>query len=237
MVKNDVLRGSWMVLFVGIAILLLLVQWRTTAASTTTTPVDPLPPPPPVEPQTQPIEPTQTVDPSPPLSDETHVLVPLKQVLGQLNTSKGRTEENASVTRFLPVRPDAANRLRLVVDLSDRRVYVYQGKKLQTSYPVAIGQEGWETPIGLFQVTEKQKNPVWRHPITDEVVKPGPKNPLGSRWIGFWSDGRHFIGFHGTPKPHLVGQRVSHGCLRMRNSDIQTLYEQVSFGTSVTVRY
>jgi L,D-transpeptidase ErfK/SrfK len=181
MVKNDVLRGSLMLLCAGSAILLLLFQWRMSVASTTTTPVEPLSP-------------------------------------------------------LLPLPEPSDNTLRLEVDLSDRRLYVYRGSHLQTTYPVAIGQEGWETPIGSFQVMEMQKNPTWRHPITDELVPPGPNNPLGNRWIGFWYDGRHLVGFHGTPKPKLVGQPVSHGCLRMRNSDILTLYQQVTFGTPVTVR-
>jgi L,D-transpeptidase ErfK/SrfK len=133
------------------------------------------------------------------------------------------------------ISPPPARGPRLVVDLSDRRVYLYQTDRLQASYPIAVGKPGWETPIGIYQVMEKQKYPVWRHPITDEIVPQGRENPLGSRWIGFWYDGRHLIGFHGTPEAHLIGQPVSHGCLRMRNADIQALYEQISLGTPVVV--
>jgi lipoprotein-anchoring transpeptidase ErfK/SrfK len=125
---------------------------------------------------------------------------------------------------------------RLVVDLSDARVYSYWGNQLVSSYPVAVGQPGWETPTGTFRVLQKQRNPVWQQPITGDLIPTGPKNPLGTRWISFWSDGRHKIGFHGTNKEQLVGQAVSHGCLRMRNADIQALYEQVSVGTQVVVR-
>ncbi|MCL6435893.1 MAG: L,D-transpeptidase [Leptolyngbyaceae cyanobacterium HOT.MB2.61] len=125
----------------------------------------------------------------------------------------------------------------LVVDLSDRRVYLYQGKKLKTSYPLAVGQEGWETPTGSFEVIEMQKDPKWLHPITKEVVLPGPNNPLGKRWIGFWSDGKTHLGFHGTNQEDLIGQAVSHGCLRMRNKDVIALYNQVSEGTPVKVRH
>lgn len=125
---------------------------------------------------------------------------------------------------------------RLVVDLSDRRVYVYRTNYLQTSYPVAVGQAGWETPAGSFQITQMDHDPVWQHPITGNVVAAGPDNPLGTRWIGFWSDGQNAIGFHGTDQEDFVGQAVSHGCLRMRNRDIQQLYEQVDRGTPVIVR-
>lgn len=130
----------------------------------------------------------------------------------------------------------AAFSSRLVVDLSDAKVYSYWGERLISTYPVAVGQPGWETPVGTFKVAQKQRNPFWKQPITGELIPTGPNNPLGDRWIGFWSDGRHQIGFHGTDKEHLVGQPVSHGCLRMRNEDIRELYEQINVGTRVIVR-
>ena len=130
----------------------------------------------------------------------------------------------------------AVKRSKLVVDLSDRRVYVYENNLIKVSYPVAIGQPGWETPIGSFSVFQMYQNPVWQHPITGEQVLPGKKNPLGRWWIGFGSVGNLLIGFHGTNDEQLVGQPVSHGCLRMRNSDIGKLYKQISTETPVTVK-
>lgn len=127
-------------------------------------------------------------------------------------------------------------RYRLVVDLSDAKVYAYWGNKRLSDYPVAIGKAGWETPTGSFQVRQKQRNPAWQQPITGEIIAAGPNNPLGDRWIGFFSEGIHQIGFHGTNEDQLVGQAVSHGCLRMRNEDIRTLYEQISLGTPIIVR-
>ncbi len=124
----------------------------------------------------------------------------------------------------------------LVLKLSDRRVYLYQGNKLTKSYPVAIGKAGWETPVGSYKVMEMQRDPIWQHPWTGKLVPPGAKNPLGARWIGFWTDGKNFIGFHGTPQEKLIGQAVSHGCVRMRNQDILALYAQVDVGTPVTVK-
>ena len=120
---------------------------------------------------------------------------------------------------------------RLVLDLSDRKVSIYRSQKLQASYPVAIGQAGWETPTGTFEITQMQTNPVWQHPITDQLITAGPDSPLGVRWIGFWSDGHNQIGFHGTNQEELIGQAVSHGCVRMRNQDIVALYQQVAEGT------
>ncbi len=142
--------------------------------------------------------------------------------------------------QFLP-QQKSSNRLgvmktQVVVDLSDRRTYVYAGEMVMASYPIAVGKQGWETPTGSFEVRHKQHDPIWRHPITGKVFPPGADSPLGERWIGFWSDGRNEIGFHGTPDIHLLGTAISHGCLRMRNADVRLLYEQVKVGTLVTVR-
>ncbi|MDF5711406.1 MAG: L,D-transpeptidase [Nostoc sp. S4] len=129
-----------------------------------------------------------------------------------------------------------SGKTKVVVDLSDRRTYVYVGDEVIASYPIAVGKKGWETPTGSFQVIHMRHYPVWRHPITGKIFQAGTDSPLGDRWIGFWSDGRNEIGFHGTPDIDLVGTAVSHGCLRMRNSDVRLLYEQVSLGTAVLVR-
>jgi L,D-transpeptidase YnhG len=130
----------------------------------------------------------------------------------------------------------ASSQTQVVVDLSDRRVYVYRYDEVIASYPIAVGKKGWETPTGNFQVIHKEHHPIWKHPITGEIFEAGTDSPLGDRWIGFWSDGRNEIGFHGTPNTDLVGAAVSHGCLRMRNPDVRMLYEQVSMNTPVLVR-
>lgn len=128
-----------------------------------------------------------------------------------------------------------ANR-RLVIRLNQRRVYVYEGETTLVSYPIAIGREGWETPKGEFQVFQMIKDPSWQHPWNGSIVPPGPDNPLGRRWIGFWTDGVNAIGFHGTPNESLVGQAVSHGCIRMKNADVQNLFTMVDNGTTVMVQ-
>ena len=140
---------------------------------------------------------------------------------------------------YLPseeIAPEAiVDNVRLVIKLRDRRVYVYQNDTVKTSYPIAVGKQGWETPVGTYKVMDMRRNPAWEHPWNGSVIPPGPDNPLGARWIAFWTDGRNFIGFHGTPNEKLVGQAVSHGCIRMRNKDILALYTQVKIGTPVVV--
>lgn len=125
--------------------------------------------------------------------------------------------------------------IRLVLRLTKRRVYVYKGEKVLASYPVAIGKPGWETPLGNFKVIEMLENPGWTNFKTGEVIAPGKNSPLGERWIAFWTDGRDYIGFHGTPNRASVGKAVSHGCVRMYNEDVRKLYNFVKLRTSVTV--
>lgn len=124
---------------------------------------------------------------------------------------------------------------RVILRLGQRRVYLYQGEQVIASYPVAVGKEGWETPTGNFKVMQKIENPVWQDPWTGEVRSPGPNTALGLRWIGFWTDGKDAIGFHGTPTVNSIGQAASHGCVRMRNEDVVALFEQVDVGTPVIV--
>jgi L,D-transpeptidase ErfK/SrfK len=157
-----------------------------------------------------------------------------KATIGRETLQKTVSRERRS---FEPLSQRLAPKGRVVVDLSDRRIYHYQGNKLTAKYPVAVGQKGWETPIGSFNITRMEKDPVWQQPITKEVVQAGGKNPLGDRWIGFWTDGTTQIGFHGTPDETKVGLAISHGCLRMRNQDIRQLYEKVDLGTPVKVQH
>ncbi len=127
---------------------------------------------------------------------------------------------------------------RLVLDISDRKVYVYQEETVIASYPVVVGKKGWETPTGNFQVIQKTVNPIWENPWNGKKVPASLEGPIGVRWIGFWTDGKNTIGFHGTPRKHekFLGQAVSHGCVRMRNPDVVALFEMVQPGTPVIVK-
>jgi hypothetical protein len=66
-------------------------------------------------------------------------------------------------------------------------------------------------------------------------VPPGPNNPLGLRWIGFAHAHGWMVGFHGTAKTKVLGQAVSHGCVRMANPDIVELFPRVKLGMTVVV--
>lgn len=129
----------------------------------------------------------------------------------------------------------AAENVRVEIDLGQRRLVVYRDLTPLQTFPIAVGKATWETPTGQFAVLDMRVDPVWRHPITGEQVPPGPDNPLGTRWIGFSIEGRHHLGIHGTNEDRLIGAAASHGCVRMLNADIQTLYSLTKIGTPVTV--
>lgn len=130
----------------------------------------------------------------------------------------------------------------LRLNLTERRVYlVEEAGKPGEGFPVAIGRKPWETPVGTFRINEMVENPDWvMFDFKDPKkfirrIPPGPNNPLGLRWIGFASAHGWEVGFHGTPKPQLLGQAVSHGCVRMKNSDVVKVFAKVKLGTTVIV--
>lgn len=215
MVRGELLSQKLKSLGFSVAILLISAQGQAIATSVTNT------------------NETNTNTPKPQLE-----LSPLESPPAAPTTpqpSPGLTPPPAAPTTPAPPPENSAQDISLVIKLSDRRVYVHRAGKVETSYPIAVGKKGWETPTGTFKILQMQRDPSWEHPWTGQVIPPGPNNPLGNRWIGFWTDGKNFIGFHGTPNERLVGQAVSHGCIRMRNRDVMALFEQVRVGTPVTV--
>ena len=122
------------------------------------------------------------------------------------------------------------------ISLSRRTVTLYRDTTRLEEYPIGIGRAGWETPIGTFQVRQMQKYPTWIHPFTDErIPNDDSRNPLGTRWVGFWTDGHVWVGLHGTSDPSSVGTAASHGCIRMHNADVEALFTRIELGTPVRV--
>ena len=124
---------------------------------------------------------------------------------------------------------------RIVLSLQARRVYLYRGEMLVSSYPVAVGTAETPTPLGAFSVSQMVVNPRWESPWTGEIHPPGPDSALGLRWIGFTSSDEGAFGFHGTPTIDSIGQAASNGCVRMYNEDVVALFAQVDVGTPVLV--
>lgn len=152
-------------------------------------------------------------------------------------TGTGSTPAVAPTTKptTANIQTPVDNAVTLLLKLREKQVYVYRGDKLLNKYPVAIGRKGRETPTGEWQVMEKIKNPGWTSFRTGEYFAPGRQNPLGSRWIGFWTDGKDTIGFHGTPNVKSIGKAVSNGCVRMYNRHVKALFPLVKVGTTVKV--
>lgn len=162
--------------------------------------------------------------------------LPPRELLEAVNRrASGTPAEMPATSEPSEIQQTAEQPLKLLLSLSDRTVYVYRGEVLETSYPVAIGRPGWETPTGEFEVFSQVVEPGWTNPITGETMAPGAENPLGDRWIAFWTDGTNAIGFHGTPNRESVGQAASHGCIRMYNEDVRELFDMVALGTPVIV--
>ncbi len=131
-----------------------------------------------------------------------------------------------------------ADEVHILLKLSERRAYVYRGQTLIKKYPVAVGKKKWETPQGNWAVEQMLKNPGWTNFKTGQQLAPGPDNPLGERWIGFWSNDQdqNQVGFHGTTNLSSIGKAASHGCVRMSNKNVKELYRLVKIGTVVRVR-
>lgn len=133
--------------------------------------------------------------------------------------------------------PAIVEPFRLELSLNRRQVTLVRGGKPFKTYPVAVGRPGWETPVGQYKVRTMIKNPAWINPFTGEIIPGGaPDNPLGNRWVGFWTDGKNQIGFHGTPSRGSIGQAVSHGCVRMYEEHIEEIFKLIPPETPVIVK-
>jgi lipoprotein-anchoring transpeptidase ErfK/SrfK len=124
----------------------------------------------------------------------------------------------------------------LKVSLRRRQVVAYQGSKKLNTYPLGVGRAGWDTPSGTYQVKQIIRNPDWKNPFTGDVIKASDRdNPLGGYWIGFWTNGKDWSGFHGTSQRDSVGKASSHGCLRMYKEDIKAIFARVTLATVVEI--
>jgi lipoprotein-anchoring transpeptidase ErfK/SrfK len=111
---------------------------------------------------------------------------------------------------------------RIVVSLVDRYLVLLEANRVVKSYPVAVDTPTTPTPKGKFHVANRLLNPTYYRPGI--VIPPGKANPLGTHWLGLSLKG---YGIHGTSDPSSIGQAVSSACIRMRNADVQELFELV----------
>jgi lipoprotein-anchoring transpeptidase ErfK/SrfK len=119
---------------------------------------------------------------------------------------------------------------RIVVSIPDRKLALLEGDRIIKIYSVSVGAPVSPSPSGEFQIVQRLANPTYYHPGV--VIGPGANNPLGPRWIGLNVQG---FGIHGTNRPDSIGKNASHGCIRLRNSDIEDLFARVHVGDHVSL--
>jgi len=133
----------------------------------------------------------------------------------------------------------------IIINIAEYRLYYFpKGKNLVHTYPLGIGREGWNSPLGETHISQKTPNPAWYPPESirrehaaegdplPRIVPPGPKNPLGPYKMTLALPG-YLI--HGTNKLFGIGMRVSHGCFRMLNPNVLELAAMASVGTKVRI--
>lgn len=151
------------------------------------------------------------------------------------------TEITLPLSHILP----HEDREAIVLNLAEFRMYHFLPEKNTVrSYGVGIGREGWQTPAVETRVTSVIANPSWTPPasiraehaamgdILPAVVAPGPDNPLGQYAVRLSAPSYLF---HGSNKIVGVGMRVSHGCVRLYDGDIEELANSVRPGTPVRI--
>jgi len=128
--------------------------------------------------------------------------------------------------------PARARAQRVVlVSIADRRLAVIEDGNVLAYFPVAVGAETSPSPAGEFEIVNRVANPAYYH---DGVVMAASENsPVGTRWIGLNLKG---YGIHGTNAPRSIGRAASHGCIRLRNRDVERLYAMLRVGDSVSIR-
>ena len=134
----------------------------------------------------------------------------------------------------------------IVLNLANMRMFYFPKRergKVYT-YPVGIGRDGWNTPMGTTSIAVKTPNPSWHVPpsihkehaekghILPSVVRSGPDNPLGMYAMRL-AIGSYLI--HGTNKPYGIGMQISHGCVQMYPEDIEVMFKKASVGTLVKI--
>jgi lipoprotein-anchoring transpeptidase ErfK/SrfK len=120
---------------------------------------------------------------------------------------------------------------RVLVSIADRRLAVIEDGNVLAYFPVAVGAAINPSPTGEFEIVNRVANPAYYH--EGVVMAASANSPVGTRWIGLNLKG---YGIHGTNAPKSIGQASSHGCIRLRNRDVERLYAMLRVGDVVSIR-
>ena len=118
----------------------------------------------------------------------------------------------------------------VLVSVPDRKLAVIEDGKVIATFSVAVGAPASPSPAGEFQIVSRVSNPTYYHPGT--VIPSGKDNPVGTRWVGLSQKG---YGIHGTNVPRSIGHAASHGCIRLRNRDMERLFTMLRVGDVVEI--
>ena len=126
----------------------------------------------------------------------------------------------------------------LTLDRGTYTLRLFRDLELARTYTVAVGQEGLETPEGVYEIQAMEEEPTWYVPESDwagdlagQVIPPGPSNPIKARWMAIFEG----AGIHGTDDVASLGSAASHGCVRMSIPDVEELYDEVAVGTPIFI--
>jgi lipoprotein-anchoring transpeptidase ErfK/SrfK len=127
----------------------------------------------------------------------------------------------------------------IIIDTPHTYLYYVLGQGRAIRYGIGVGREGF-TWSGVQTVARKQEWPDWhppaamiaRQPYLPRMMAGGPGNPLGARAMYL---GNTEYRIHGTNAPDTIGKKVSSGCIRLTNEDVEDLYNRVTLGTKVVV--
>jgi murein L,D-transpeptidase YcbB/YkuD len=118
----------------------------------------------------------------------------------------------------------------VVVSIPDRKLAVIENGNVIATFSVAVGAQATPSPTGQFQIVNRVSNPNYYRP--GAVIPSGKDNPVGTRWVGLSQKG---YGIHGTNAPKSVGHAASHGCIRLRNRDMERLFAMLQVGDAVEI--
>jgi len=125
----------------------------------------------------------------------------------------------------------AHSRRVVVVSIPDRKLAVVADGSVIVTFSVAVGAVTSPSPTGSFQIVSRVAHPTYYRP--GMVIPSGKDNPVGTRWLGISQKG---YGIHGTNAPKSVGHAASHGCIRLRNRDMEQLFTMLRVGDVVEIR-
>jgi len=118
----------------------------------------------------------------------------------------------------------------VLVSLVDRKLAVVDNGVVVATFEVAVGADVSPSPTGEFKIVSRVSNPTYYHRGT--VIPTGKDNPVGTRWLGLSLKG---YGIHGTNAPRSIGRAASHGCIRLRNRDMERLFTMLKVGDAVQI--